>query len=101
MLSCDPRSGPDMYSSDIISSYIFFKTAGDGWQFAKMVGLAENAESVMFPYTIKMLDWGKLFIVLPSTPLLGFRGSRRSTKNQKVITSQLFMVPLKDLNFLT
>ena len=60
-LSCDPRCGPDMYSSDIIGSYIFFKTAGDGWQFAKMVRLAEDAESVMFPHTIKMLDRGKWF----------------------------------------
>ena len=57
-LSCDSRCGPDIYSPDIIGSYIFFKTAGDGWQFAKVVGLAEDAESVMFPHTIKMLDWG-------------------------------------------
>ena len=28
-----------------------------------MVGLAEDAESVMFPHTIKMLDWGKRFKV--------------------------------------
>ena len=26
-----------------------------------MVGLAEDAESVMFPHTIKMFDWGKRF----------------------------------------
>ena len=50
-----------MYSPDIIGSYIFFKTAGDGWQFAKkVVGLAEEARSVMFPHT-KMLDLGKQF----------------------------------------
>ena len=42
---------------------IFFKTTGDGWQFAKVVGLAEDEESVKFPYTIKMLDWGKRFYV--------------------------------------
>ena len=62
-LSCDSRCGPYMYSPDIIGSYIFFTAAGDGWQFAKVVGLAEDAESVMFPHTIKMLDWGKLFNV--------------------------------------
>ena len=58
-LSYDSRFGPDTYSPDIIGSYNFFKTTGDGWQFAKVVGLAENAESVNFPHTIKALDWGK------------------------------------------
>ena len=62
-LSCDSRCGPDMYSPDIIGSHILFKTAGDGWEFAKVVGLAEDAESVMFPHTIEMLDWGKRFNV--------------------------------------
>ena len=62
-LSCDSRCDPDMYSPDIIDSYIFFKTAGDGWQFAEVVGPAEDAESVMFPHIIKMLDWGKRFNV--------------------------------------
>ena len=62
-ISCDSRSGHDIYSPDIIDSYIFFKTAGDGCQFAKVVGLAEDAEIVMFPHTIKMLDWGKRFNV--------------------------------------
>ena len=62
-LSCDSRCGPDMYSPDIIGSYIFFKIAGDGWQFTKVVGQAEDAESVIFPHTIKMLDWGKRFDV--------------------------------------
>ena len=62
-LSCDSRCGPDMYSPDIIGPYIFFETAGDGWQFAKMVELPEDAESIMFPYIIKMLDWGKRFNV--------------------------------------
>ena len=52
-----------MYSPDTIGFYIFFKTAGDGWQSAKVVGLAENTESVMFTHTIKMLDWGKRFYV--------------------------------------
>ena len=58
-LSCDQRYGPDMYSPDIIGSHIFFETAGDGWQFAKVVELAEGADGVLFPHTIKMLDWGK------------------------------------------
>ena len=62
-LSCDSRCGPDMYSSDITGSYDFFKTAGDGRQFAKVVGLAEDAESVKFPHTIKMLDWRRRFYV--------------------------------------
>ena len=29
----------------------------------KSVGLAEDAESAMFPHTLKMLDWGKRFNV--------------------------------------
>ena len=63
-LSCDPRCGRGKNPPDIIGSYIFFKTAGDGWQFGKkVVGLTEDAESVMFPHTIKMLDWGKWFNV--------------------------------------
>ena len=60
-LSCDSRCGPDMYSPDTIGSYIFFKTADDEWQFAKVIGLAKDTGSVMFPHTIKMLDWGKQF----------------------------------------
>ena len=58
-LSCDSRCSPDMYSRGIICSYIFFEIAGDGWQFAKVVGLVEDAESAMFPHNIKMLHWGK------------------------------------------
>ena len=52
-----------MYSSDIIDSPVFFKRAGDGWQFAKVVGLEEDAKSVMFPRTINTLDGGKRFNV--------------------------------------
>ena len=52
-----------MYSSDIIDSHVFFKRAGDGWQFAKVVELEEDAKSVMFPHTINTLDWGKRFNV--------------------------------------
>ena len=62
-LSCDLKCGPDMYLPDVIGSYICFKTPGDGWQFAKVVGLAEDAESVKFPHAIKMIDWGKRFYV--------------------------------------
>ena len=36
-LSCDPRCSPGMCSPGSIGSYIFLKTAGNGWQFAKMV----------------------------------------------------------------
>ena len=36
-LSCDPRCSLDMCSPDSIGSYIFLKTAGSGWQFAKMM----------------------------------------------------------------
>ena len=43
-LSCDPRCDPGIFSPDIIGSYIFFETAGDGWQFAKVVGLAKDGE---------------------------------------------------------
>ena len=35
--SCDPRCSPGMCSPDSIGSYIFLKTAGNGWQFAKVV----------------------------------------------------------------
>ena len=52
-----------MYPPDIIGSYIVFKTTGDRRQFAKVVGQAEDVESVKFPHTIKMLDWGKRFNV--------------------------------------
>ena len=62
-LSCNPRCGPDIFSSDIIGSYIFFKATSDGWQFGKVIGLAEDAGSVMFPHTIKILDWGMRFKV--------------------------------------
>ena len=62
-ISCHSRCGPDMCSPHIIGSYVFFKTAGGGWQFAKVVGLTGDAESVMFPHTIKMLDWRKRFNV--------------------------------------
>ena len=63
-ISCDSRCGPGMYLPDIIGSYIFFKTAGDGWQFAKKgVGLVEDAECVMFPHITKMPDRGKRFKV--------------------------------------
>ena len=58
-LTGDSRCGPD-----VLTLYIFFKTAGDGWQFAKMVGLAQqDVESVIFPHTIKMLFWGRQFDV--------------------------------------
>ena len=62
-LSCDSRCGPVMYSPDITGSYNFFETVGGGWQFAKVVGLAEDAESIKFRHTIKMLDWKKRFNV--------------------------------------
>ena len=61
--SCDSRCGPDIYLPDIIGLYIFFKTAGDGWQCAKVARLAEDTESIMFPDTINMLDWEKRFNV--------------------------------------
>ena len=56
-LSCDPRCGPDMYSPDIIGSYIFSsRRLAMGGKFVKLIGLTEDAESVMFPHTIEMLD---------------------------------------------
>ena len=36
-LSCDPKCSPDMCSPDSIGSYIFLETAGNGWQFAKIM----------------------------------------------------------------
>ena len=60
-LSYDSRCGQDMYSPDIVDgSYTFFMISGDQWQSANVVGLAENAESIIFLHTIKMLVWGKL-----------------------------------------
>ena len=34
-LKCGPRCGPDMCSPDSIGSYIFLKTAGNGWQLRR------------------------------------------------------------------
>ena len=36
-LSCDPRCSPGMCSPDSIGSYVFLKTAGNGWHFAKIL----------------------------------------------------------------
>ena len=36
-LSCDPRCGPDMCLPDSIGLYLFLRTVGNGWQFAKML----------------------------------------------------------------
>ena len=37
--------------------------ARTGWQLARVVGVAEDAENKMFPHTIKMLDLGKQYNV--------------------------------------
>ena len=60
---CDTRERPGLYSSDIVGSYIYFKTTQTGWQLARVVGLAEDAESMSLPHTIKMLDLGKQYNV--------------------------------------
>ena len=58
-LSCNSRLSPDMYSPHSIDSYIFFKTAGNRWQFTKMVGLAEKMLNVSGEQgTWKMLEQG-------------------------------------------
>ena len=49
--SCDSSSGPEMHSTGIVGWYNLFKTTSDGWQFAKVIRLAEDAESVKFPHT--------------------------------------------------
>ena len=41
-LSCGSRCGPDMYSIDIIGSYILFKTVDNGWDFTKMLDLGKR-----------------------------------------------------------
>ena len=60
---CDTRGRPRLYHTEIIGSYVYFKTNDAGWQFARVVGVAEDGESKQFPHTIKMLDMGQQFNV--------------------------------------
>ena len=62
-LCCDDRERPECFSPDIVGSYIYYNTTNAGWQLAKVVGLAEDAESKSLPHTIKMLDLGKQYNV--------------------------------------
>ena len=56
---CDTRERPRLYTPDIVGSYIYFNATHTGWQLARVVGIAEDAESKSLPHTIKMLDFEK------------------------------------------
>ena len=57
---CDTRGRLRTYDGEIIGSYIYFKTTRAGWQLARVVMVAEDAESKELPHTIKLLDLGRL-----------------------------------------
>ena len=42
---------------------VYFKTTRAGWQLARVVMVAEDAESKELPHTIKLLDLGKRYNV--------------------------------------
>ena len=46
-----------------VGSYIYFNTSRAGWQLARVVMVAEDAESKELPHTIKLLDLGKRYNV--------------------------------------
>ena len=60
---CDTRGRPRIYDREIIGSYIYFKTTRADWQLARVVMVAEDAESKELPHTIKLLDLGKRYNV--------------------------------------
>ena len=43
---CHTRERTGLYSPDIVGSYIYFSTTLTGWQLARVVGMAEDAESI-------------------------------------------------------
>ena len=53
---CDTRGRSGLYDRDMIGSYIQFKTSRTGWQLARVVMVADDAESKELPHTIKLLD---------------------------------------------
>lgn len=53
---CDTRERPSIYQTEMIGSYVYFKTPEAGWQLARVVMVAADAESVRNPHTIKYLD---------------------------------------------
>ena len=58
---CDARGRPGIHERDIIGSNIYFNTFCAGWQLARVVMVAEDAESKELPHTIKLLDLGKRY----------------------------------------
>ena len=60
---CDTRGRPGLYDRDMIGSYIYFKTYRAGWQLARVMMVAEDAESKELPHMIKLLDLGKRYNV--------------------------------------
>lgn len=55
---------------DIVGSYIYFISIHTGWQRARAVGIAEDAESKSLPHSIKVLDLGKQYNVNLSQEVL-------------------------------
>ena len=60
---CDTRGRPRIYDREKIGSYIYFRTTRAGWQLARVVMVAEDAERKELPHTIKLLDLGKRYNV--------------------------------------
>ena len=57
-LCCDTRARPKIFTNDVVGSYVYYKTDAAGWQLARVTHVAEDAESVAEPHTVKMLDLG-------------------------------------------
>ena len=53
----DARGRPRLYDHDMIGLYIHFKTSRSGWQLAKVVMVAEDAESKELPHDQTSGPW--------------------------------------------
>ena len=59
----DTRGRPRIYVREIIGSYMYLKTTRTGWQLARVMMVAEDAESKELPHTTKLLNLGKRYNV--------------------------------------
>ena len=76
-ICCDDRETRGLYSPDIVCSCIYNNTTNTGWQLARVVRLAEDAESKSRPNTIKVLDLPKQYNVRLSKETLNIVGDQR------------------------